>query len=76
MKTEVWPSGRWGFDPEREAAWWEAIYPALLQDMARNPEWGRAVIATRAERLGKAAAERLREDARAVYLALRDAGEL
>lgn len=76
MTGESREAGQWAFDPEREAAWQAAIYPALLREMARRPEWGQAVIAARAEKLGKEAAEKLRMDAREAYLAMRDAGEL
>jgi hypothetical protein len=69
-------AGRWEYDPEREAAWQIAIYPALLRSMARAPDWAREVIAAKAERYGEEAAEKLRQDARTAYRAMRDAGEL
>jgi hypothetical protein len=74
--SEARAAGHWGYDPAREAAWRAAIYPALLRTMARHPEWGRAVLQVWAERRGEDAAEALRLDARRVWQAMRDAGEL
>jgi hypothetical protein len=69
-------AGQWAYNPEREAAWRAEMYPALLRSMAKNPDWAKEVLAAWPKKHGHDAAEQLRQDARAAYREMHQAGEL